>query len=199
MSLGFRLTLRELPDGRLSLCLPLFQRILLAAIGLLILLAMILTAPEGDKRLFVPANTVPLIITILSLLGALYQERWVFDRSQDRVVHQFGVLFAGASRRHRISEMKAVELEQFSKGLSGGSQPRESVDINSPLRRRSPGGLFFRAGQLLTLCLQGKDGSIHRLETYTASQRPRTVATARRIAEYCGLPLIGPTTEEIQI
>lgn len=177
MTLGFRLTLKKLPEGRLSLSVPVFYRGLLAAIGVLILLAVILTAPEGDRRLFAPGNTAPLIVCLLSLLGALYHERWLFDRPQDQVTHQYGLLFAHANRRQRLSEMSRIELEQFAKGQAAGSEP--------------PRGLLFRAGRVLTLSLHGKDGTVHRLETYPASQRPRVLPAARLLAEYCGLPLVG--------
>jgi len=177
MILGFRLTLKALPDGRLCLAMPIFYRALLAAIGLLILLSLLLTAPEEESGLLVPANTVPLIICIVSFLGAAYHERWLFDRDRDSVSHQYGLVFAHANRRYRLSDMSRIELEQFAKGQAAGREP--------------PRGLLFRAGQVLTLSLHGKDGTVHRLETYAASQRPRLLNAARRLAEHCGLPLMG--------
>jgi len=176
MTLGFRLTLKKLSDGRLSLSVPLFYRALLGAIGVLILLAVILTAPEGDRRLFAPGNTVPLIVCLLSLLGALYHERWLFDRPHDAVVHRFGVGFVRLTRRYRLSEMQELELE----GAPG-----------APRGEGAAGLLFRRKGPILTLWLNGRDGSRHRLETYSPSQSARATDIARRIAGYCEIPLRG--------
>jgi hypothetical protein len=191
MTLGFRLTLKRLRDGRLIFSVPVFYRALLAAIGLLILLSMILTAPEGDTRLFAPANTVPLIICFLSFLGAAYHERWLFNAPQDSVTHQYGLLFAHSNRRYRISQMSRIQLEQFTKGhlpgpLPGDLSGRSPAAAGIPPRR----GFFFRVSQVLTLTLHDKDGTVHRLETYTASQRPKMLDAARAIADYCRLPLL---------
>ena len=196
MTLGFRLTLKELPDGRLSLSVPVVYRVLLTAIGLLILLAVVLTAPEEDRRLFVPANTVPLIIGFLSLLGGAYHERWSFDRPGGEVTHRFGLAFVGTTRRYGLSDMANLELEGIRRNPEAGRSDRSVPDG----RDTSSGGggpaglsrgLFFRRGPIVTLWLNGKDGSTHRLETYAPSQAGRAVDTARAIAEHCGLPLRG--------
>ncbi|MBN1835467.1 MAG: hypothetical protein JW820_06415 [Spirochaetales bacterium] len=173
MTLGFRLTLKRLRDGRMCLSVPVFYRALLGGIGLLILLALLFTAPPGEDRgLFVPANTVPLIVALLSLLGALYHERWIFDRPGDAVIHRVGVAFIRSVRRYRISELTGLELE----GTHGGRVP-------------APGLLMGRRGPLLTLWLNGRDRSQHRLETYAPAQGGRAAETARALAEYCSLPL----------
>jgi hypothetical protein len=214
MTLGFRLTLKELPDGRLSLSVPVVYRLLLAAIGLLILLAVVLTAPGEERRLFVPANTVPLIIGFLSLLGGAYHERWSFDRPGDEVTHRFGLAFVGTTRRYKLSELAELELEGIRRnpeaGQRGGGPDRSGArdgrgrapaGAGAPYTARDfpqnqgpsglPRGLFFRRGPIVTLWLNGKDGSTHRLETYAPSQGGRAVDTAREIADYCGLPLRG--------
>jgi hypothetical protein len=168
MNFGFHLTLRELPDGRLVLAVPLFFRILLLAIGVLILLSVVLTSPEGERRLFAPENAVPLVISVLALLGAAYHERWTFDRRGKEVTHRFGVAFAGVTRRYPLARMASLQLE----GHSG--------------RER---GLLFRRGTVVTLWLNASEGESFRLEAYPPSQRGRAADTARAIAEYCGLPL----------
>jgi hypothetical protein len=212
MTLGFRLTFKELPDGRLSLSVPLFYRLLLIGIGVLILAAVVLTAPEGDRRLLVPSNILPLIISLLSLVGGAYHERWIFDRPRGEITHRFGVAFFGTTRRYPLGETEALELEGIGRtpqsprygGAAAGSAPAggEAPPGGSlaGLGRRSsyegglstlPRGLFFRRGPIVTLWMNAKDGSTHRLETYAPSQRARALEAARSIAEYCGLPLIG--------
>jgi hypothetical protein len=174
MTMGFRLTLRKRPDGRLALSVPVFYRALLGGIGVLILLAVILTAPEGERRLFAPGNAVPLIICALSLLGAAYNERWLFDRPGDAVIHRVGLGIFRTTRRYRLSDMAALELE----GARG-----------NPRLEQAGGLLFRRKGPILTLWLAEKEEKAHRLETYSPAQAPRAAETARTIAEYCQLAL----------
>jgi len=196
MGFGFHLTLKEMPDGRLALVVPLFFRALLLAIGVLILLSVILTSPEG--RAFGPGSTVPVVISALALLGAAYHERWTFDRPADAVSHRLGVAFAAVTRRYRLSGMASLELEGF-RGVRAAS-PTGGPDIGQDEREstgRAPvaglfgqqRGLFFRRGPIVTLWINGEDGESLRLETYPPSQRSRADAAARLLAEYCGLPL----------
>jgi hypothetical protein len=168
MNLGFHLTLRQLPDGRLVLAVPLFFRALLLAIGVLILLSVVLTPPDGDGRIFARGNAVPLVISALALLGAAYHERWTFDRPGKAVTHRFGVAFAGVTRRYPLEKMANLQIEG---------------------RRGQERGPFSRRGTVVTLWLNGSDGESFRLEAYPPSQRGRAADTARDIAEYCGLPL----------
>jgi hypothetical protein len=175
MVIGFRLVLKRQSDGRLCLTVPLFYKLLQLAIGVLILTFMILIPPEGERRLFVPANTLPLIICVLSLLGAAYHERWIFDKARDRVVSQYGITFLHSNRSCRISGVQGLVVERFIKGkLDGAATARRTLGPAS----------------VLTVSLHGKDGSVRRLETYSGSQKSRMEATARAIAFYCDIPLV---------
>lgn len=169
---GFRLALKRLPDGRLVFSVPLTFKLLLLAIGILILVSLIVTAPEQWGGIFVGANTAPLIICLLSFLGAAYHERWIFDRKHDRIIYQLGIIILHSNRLHRISRLERVEVSWFVKGKSGSAQPA----------RR---GFGFRT--ILTLSLEMKDGKVLRLENYRGSQRLKVEATARAIARYCGI------------
>lgn len=177
MLLGFRLVLHTTADDRLILSVPLWYKLLLAGIGGLIVTAMILVPPEGQTRVFVPQNTLPLIIAGLSFLGAAYRERWIFDKVGDALTHQYGLAFLWRSRNLRISELQAVSVERFVKGRldPGAAAPRRSLGFTP----------------LLAMSLRAADGSLHRLESYSASQRQRLAATSRAIAAYCGIPLLG--------
>ena len=73
--IGFRLHLKQLPDGRLMFAIPLGYKILLFLIGLLVLVSLILTRQEDSGNIFVRENTIPLIICFLSFLGAAYTWR----------------------------------------------------------------------------------------------------------------------------
>jgi len=170
--IGFRLQLKQLPDGRLIFKIPLSYKILLFLIGGLILVSLIITGEEGSGGILVRENTIPLIICFLSFLGAAYRERWIFDRGQDQLIYQHGISALHVNKVYRISDLERIEIAQFVKGKAGSAQPR----------KRS---IAFRP--VVTLSLQTKNGSNFRLENYRASHRTRVETTARRIAEYCGI------------
>lgn len=185
MLVGFRLVLRSRSDGRLSLTIPLWYRLLLAAIGALILVALVVSPATEERRIFAPQNTLALIITGLALLGAMYRERWIFDKAADSVIHQFGLVFAHGNRRLRMSELGAVVVERFVKGRLDAPS---GVPSGTPARR-SPAH-----SPMLALSLRAADGRLHRLESYAASQGPRLESVAGALSAYCGLPREGASS-----
>lgn len=178
MLVGFRLVLRSRPDGRLSLTIPLWYRLLLAAIGALILAAMLASPATEGRRVFVPQNALALIIMGLAFLGAAYRERWLFDKAADSVVHQVGLVFAHGNRRLRMSDLEALVVERFVKG-------RLNATPHGASARRS-----LAHTPMLALSLRGADGRAHRLESYAASQGPRLETVARAISAYCDIPRV---------
>ncbi len=161
--------------GKIALVFPVRLKLILMGIGLLILFSIILTTPEGVRKIFIPANTLPLVFSFLSILASGYHERWIFDKTEDLLIYQYGAILLHANRIYRISEFKQVELSQFTKGKIAGT-------LNT---RRSP---FSR--NIIILSISSKSGKIHRLETYSSFHLQKIETIAKTIADYCALPLI---------
>ncbi len=170
--IGFRLQLKKLSDGRLIFTIPAGYKILLLLIGLLILISLIVTREQGAGSIFIRENTIPLIIGLVSLLGAAYHERWIFDRDQGRIIHQNGLIVFHSNKVYGIADLDRVEVSQFVRGKAGpGAQAKRSI--------------AFRP--IITLSLHTRDGRCLRLENYRSSHRRQVEATARSIAEHCGI------------
>ncbi|MBN2552788.1 MAG: hypothetical protein JXB06_08450 [Spirochaetales bacterium] len=171
--IGFRLHLKHRADGRVFFTIPLGYKILLLAIGLLILVSLIVTPEPGAGNIFIRENTIPLIICLFSLLGAAYHECWIFDRKLGRVTYQNGLIALHSNRVYRIEDLEGVEVSQFVRGKAGSAQ---QVRRTAALR------------PIVTLSLQTGDGRSLRLENYRPSQIGKVEATGRAIAEHCGIP-----------
>jgi hypothetical protein len=170
--IGFRLHLKQLPDGRLMFTIPLGYKLLLFLIGLLILISLIITRQEDSGSIFIRENTIPLTICFLSFLGAAYHERWIFDKEQNQVIHQHGISALHGKKVYRISDLERVEISQFFRGGPGAAQLSKRTIFSRPV---------------LSLSLFKNNGDVHRLETYPKIQKSRMETTARLIAEYCGI------------
>jgi len=107
MAFGTRLTLKPCRGARLALSVPLGYRLLMLCLGGMVLLFMALIPPTEAENLFVPANTAPLVICLLSFLIAAYHERWLFDKGADRLVYQIGLRFLHANRVYRRKGRRA--------------------------------------------------------------------------------------------
>ncbi|UCF98145.1 MAG: hypothetical protein JSV89_01090 [Spirochaetaceae bacterium] len=178
MIAGFRLSLRRLPDGRLSLAIPRWFKLLLLGIGLILLYALVTTSQNGVRGILDRANLIPLVLCVLSFLGAAYREQWLFDKNADRVTYDAGIFSLGTRRNLYLSDLENVEVDQFIRG-----RPHAPVDTKPSLLSRP----------VLTLSLYGKDGEKHRLEFYSFSQRSKVREYALAISSYCGIGLIDQT------
>jgi hypothetical protein len=178
MTIGFRLTLNRLSGDRLALTIPLAFRLLLLALGLVLAFALLAIPPGGMRGVFIPANFMPLAICLLSLIGASYRESWTFDREKNTLIALTAVLMIQRRRNWALSELARVEVGQFIRG-----RPYARTDMKP--------SMFARP--ILTLTLHTKEGSIHRLELYSFSQKYRVRQYAQKIASYCGISFLDLT------
>ncbi|MBA7691499.1 hypothetical protein ES703_100044 [subsurface metagenome] len=179
MILSSRLVLKKQSD-RIALVIPLGFRLLLLGIGFLILLLIVATTPGGVKDLFVRSNILPLILSAASILAAGYHECWIFDKKADSLVYQIGMIWLHTNRLMKLSDLKRVELVQFIKGSLIGQKN---------MKRH-----FFQKN-IVTLSILDKNGSLHRLETYTSPRMHSIEDTARSIAEYCRIPFLNQLSQ----
>lgn len=168
--IGFRLHLKQLPDGRLIFTIPLGYKLLLFCIGTLIFVSLIITRQEDSGSIFIRENTIPLIICFLSFLGAAYHERWIFDKKQDQVVYQHGISALHSNKVYRFFEFERVEVRRL--GTVGEEQNRTEI-----------GRISLR--QACTLLLLEKKGRVHKMETYKRSQLQHAETVANTISTYC--------------
>jgi hypothetical protein len=152
--------------------IPIGYKILLLGIGLLILVSLIVTREQGGGSIFIRENTIPLIICLISLLGAAYHECWIFDKVGGQVIHENGLIALHSNKVFRTEDLDRVEVSHFIRGKAEATaQTKRSI--------------AFRP--IITLSLETKDGRSLRLENYRFSHRRKVEATARTIAEYCGV------------
>ena len=171
---GFRLQLKKLSDGRLIFTIPIGYKLLLLAIGLLILISLIVTREQGAGSIFMRENTIPLIIGLISLLGAAYHERWVFDKAGAQVIHQNGLIVLHGNKVFRIADLERIEVRRF-----GMARKKEAKNLT--------GRMSFP--QVWALSILEKTGKIHTIETFRRSQLSRAERAANTISDYCGLAM----------
>jgi len=172
--IGFRLQLKPRPDGRLMFTIPVGYKLLLLFIGLLILISLIVTREEGGGSIFIRENTIPLIICLISILGAAYHERWIFDKEQGQIIHQNGLIALHSNKVYRFSDFERIEVSRF--GMVGKNETKNLT-----------GKMLFR--QVWALSILEKTGKIHTIETFRRSQLSRAERAANTISDYCDLAL----------
>ena len=118
-----QLILIKRSDEILELKLPLSFRITFGIISGILLANMASLSSFG---------AVPIVVTAITAIAALYEERWTFDREKKIVVHKYGLLFLAHTKTVEFSEIDRMILSNFrEKKEDGGMPTRRTVALRS--------------------------------------------------------------------
>ena len=172
--IGFRLKLKKLSDGRLMFSIPIGYKLLLLFIGMLILISLIVTREEDGGSIFVRENTIPLIMAVISLLGAAYHERWIFDKNREQITHQNGLIVLHSSKIYGIGYFDRIDVSRM--GMAGRNET-SNLTAKMPVRR------------IWALSIIEKTGKVRTIEIYRRLQLSRAERDASTLSDYCDLSL----------
>ena len=190
VSFGVRLSLKTKGKDRLELCLSSGSRLILTfffALSCFIFLASSLSTGTATS------NIIPFLLFIVTGLGALYEETWIYDKNRNLFENRFGLLLLHRKWSLPLDDLAGVEIEAFTKGHLEDLQKRPdpadgSMDSDRPLHsllRPSPGPIAYR---IIRLTIVDKQGKVHVLDSTKAYRIEEFRRTGRRIAEFCGVP-----------
>jgi hypothetical protein len=189
---GVRLSLKERNEDRLELSLSLPSRLMLAFFFLVSCFVLLSGLLLSDKDpLVLREHTVPLILVCLTGLGALYNEKWIFDKNRNIFENHFGLFILSRKQSIPLDGLVQVELDAFT--------PGPLVDTEEARERPSGSGSHFggvfldrfvRAPQrqILRLRVVDKQEKIYVLDSARAHRVEEFRRRGRRIADFCSIP-----------
>lgn len=160
--MNIQLSIKKSKNKQMVISFPLYYRLIFLLIALLILMSMIL---NQSTPLF------PTIIFILSCLGALYNESWIFDNSHKTVEKRFGLLIFYRSEKIRFDMIHSVTLNNW--------KTFEKQDLSQKYTLINPGS--YAALSLET------EHKTHHIEIIKIKNKERLVKKAQKISDYCGI------------
>ena len=155
------LVLSERSESVLELRLPSSFRIAFLVI------AAILIASMATLEVI---TAVPLIITAITVLAGLYEERWQFDREAGAIVHRYGLIV--------LAKRSVVSFDEIDTFIL--SNLREIPDEGPFSARRGVAMRSLVSFQLLTT-----DGKYRTVEIRANRHNDSLKENAERIAEFC--------------
>ena len=117
------LVLRETKNGRLVYSIPLWYRLLMVAIGAVLVGAIVVSGGKPTAFEWVALAVVA---------GAtLYEERWILDAEKKSLHHRYGLLFLAKSIYLPFERLENFRLSAFVRGSTPGSaaEKEESARI----------------------------------------------------------------------
>ncbi|HUJ74199.1 MAG TPA: hypothetical protein VL359_05040, partial [bacterium] len=101
--------LKENGNSRLTYTTPLSFRVVCAVVAVIIFLSVALV-PGGS--LVSRMGAVPIVLIALCAFGAVYLDRWIFDKSANLFQQDVGILLLHARRRRPLDSLQKVVLFQ---------------------------------------------------------------------------------------
>ncbi len=193
-SFGIILSLKARSKDRLELSLSLGFRLLFAFFFIFFCFLFLSGALSGDQKTGgFQGNILLLVLACIMGLGALYNERWIFDRRENVFENHFGLIILCRKQSIPLSELVRVELNSFIKGRVGNTQDAQKspghTDSGSPsnanLLRSFPRG---PQRQILRLTVLDSRGKPYVLDTAKAHRIEDLRRIGRRIADFCAIP-----------
>jgi len=181
MELPFSLIERK--DGTLRYGIALWYRV--SAVVIFSVLAFSL-ASSGEHP-----SILGWLLLVLSALGVLYEEQWVFGR--EIVIHRVGVIFAARRTDLSISELSTLRIVPFVRGTVPGSV-EESKENEKALYGEAEGkvqGRIWLSGKkpYLLLIIEAKNGDEYTIDRIPARRREWLLSSARRISAVVDIPI----------
>ena len=180
------LVLRQLRDGRLSYDMPLWYRLVMAAV-----VAVIVTALAVGGT---PPSIGGWIVLAIVLFAALYEERWIFDAKLGCMTHRSGLLVAARRTVVEFGSIERFRIVPFVRGTIPGSEDELAANAAALAGRYPSDGSRRRAAfkkPYLRLVCEYADGSSRFLDTVDAMRGGAILKNnAARIASYCGKELV---------
>ena len=166
------MALKKLSDERLVFSMPLSYKILSSFIALVFfILILFFSSNSPDEALL--SNIVPFIIFLVSVLSALYHEKWIFDKKSNCITYQFGLVFLYKSKLFKFQDIRHLELIQSTKG-------KEEKVLNNSTK--------FSSKRINLLALRMKDDKLLKIEFYGSNLKMEPVAIS--IAAHCSLSIV---------
>ena len=165
----FEPILKEKGNGRMTYTTPVSFRVVFVVVAAVIFLS-VAAAPVGP----LPARfgVVPLVLIGLCLFGALYLDRWTFDKTANLFLQEVGILVVHARRKRPLDSLQKVVL--FERVPGAGGRP-------SVLGPRMKGTCL--------LSVVDRDGRVYRLNMARGGGTRAVQVYAERLAAFCSIPL----------
>lgn len=157
--------LKKRKDGSLALTLPIWFRIIFLFIAFLLAAGIYATGPGSARQ------WIPILIMLACIAGSLYEEKWVFDKSGDKIEYHSGIILISRKKIYKIEEAEVFKI-------TGDFHRTNEGKLNRLRKKMVKFSLILNSGDVLDIDITtGRTVSIE------------LKGKAERIAAYCGVEL----------
>ena len=181
------LRLKKTADGSLSYGIPLWYRLVTAAMLVMVVAGLLTT--EGSPGLFA------WIILVLLIMGLVYEERWTLDPASKTIRHSSGFWPISKATTTGFDSIEEFSLRALARGTIPGS--KEETDLNAKafdmmyhrdIEQGFTKGFLRSAGRVpyINLLLKTQAGETYLVDSLPARRASRLAAVGTAFAEASG-------------
>ncbi len=171
----FVLKSKRTKQGTLVLHIPLRLRLSIITIGLIILAASLIPILEGTQT---QLGVATIALLIILLLGALYEERWIFDPAARTISFRFGLLVLAKTMTISFDQGDELTVEKPVKGKLHNQEAQEA-----PSRPQTGLARLFQPKVFINLVLYLKDSERLIIESGNARKEAQLINLKKEIQE----------------
>ncbi len=153
-------------DGSLSLVLPVWFRLLFLFIVILLSAGVFVSGIGAHGQWF------PILIIIICIAGALYEEKWIFNKSKNTIYYISGTLVINKKKIYKFDN-----IENFK--ISGEFHSENEGKLNHLRKKMVKFSLIFKSGEVMDIDI-----------TTGKTTSEELISKAKKIANYCEIQLI---------
>lgn len=177
-------------NGRLVYAIPLWYRIVLSAI--LVIVGVSVFVAGGD-----PGIGSWIIVAVL-LLGILYEEKWIADPAAKLIRHRSGLVIAARPIDIPFAAIEGFALTSLVRGTIPGTEEEKAenkaafavLNGETDTRDMKPMDRLFRKKAFMNLVIKSNDGTVYLMNTMPTRRASSLREAGRRYAEICGVPFV---------
>ena len=158
--------LKKKKDGSLSLVLPVWFRLLFLFIVIL------LSAGVFVSDIGISGQWIPILVIMVCIAGALYEEKWIFNKSKNTICYISGTLIINKKKIYKFDN-----IENFK--ISGEFHSENEGQLNRLRKKMAKFSLIFKSGEVMDIDI-----------TTGKTTSEELINKAKKISSYCGIQLI---------
>ena len=178
------LTLRKKNDDIMIFSPAPWFRILFLAIAVFIVIGITAAASDENND---GSFTVPIVITLICIIGALYEECWIFDRKEKTISSRTGLLFISRKKNWTFEDVSKLEFAVFIRGGRTVKADMQDSDTETAASVNTQKKNIKRYCQAIRLNL--KSGDSIEIETAEGYNTDILKQKAWILSDFCGFEL----------
>ena len=117
------------------------------------------------------SNILQFLFIFICIIGATYLERFIFDRAENLLQVNLGLLFWYSTRKIKLDDVKQIVLRES--GIKGNNKPWGRI----------------MSGEIITISVVDKNGKQISIDRARGSRVRELREFAVRISDFCDIPI----------